>query len=418
MEDLNDELFLGLISVIVTARLLNRPPQLSSAIQRFILRRQRRRRLQSRFLQSLQLSHLYFRRRLAARKKRRAWVFPRPQNWFQGLLNDRVIDHWWKENFRVSRGTFEFICQLVGPNMERQNTRMREAIPVDKRVAASLWRLATGECYRSCGLMMGLAKPTVISCCHEFVQELCNFQNEIITFPSARADVIKKVQGFSMKSKVPNVVAAIDGSHIPIKAPLINHEDYFNRKHFYSCLVQGVVDYTGLFLSVAAGFPGSLHDARMLRLTDFYRAAEDEDILMEPTLDLGGTVIRPLVVGDSAYPLKTWLLPVLKDNGALTEDQKKFNKELSKARIISEHAFGLIKGRWRVLLKRLDEDHKRTPDTIVACCVLHNICIMRNEEFDGGHDDSDEDENHSDVGAPTQAARGVLQAVIEHVASQ
>lgn len=66
MEDLNDELFFGLISVIVTARLLNRPPQLSSAIQRFILRRQRRRRLQSRFLQSLQLSHLYFRRRLAA----------------------------------------------------------------------------------------------------------------------------------------------------------------------------------------------------------------------------------------------------------------------------------------------------------------------------------------------------------------
>lgn len=43
---------------------------------------------------------------------------------------------------------------------------------------------------------------------------------------------------------------------------------------------------------------------------------------------------------------------------------------------------------------------------------------MRNEEFDGDHDDSDEDENHSDVGAPTQAARGVLQAVIEHVASQ
>ena len=118
------------------------------------------------------------------------------------------------------------------------------------------------------------------------------------------------------------------------------------------------MDYTGLFLSVAAGFPRSLHDARMLRLTDFYRAAEDEDILMKPTLDLEGTIIRPLVVGDSAYPLKTWLLPVLKDNGALTEDQKKFNKELSKARIISEHAFGLIKGRWRVLLKRLDEDHK------------------------------------------------------------
>ena len=68
MEDLNDKLFFGVISVIVTMLLLNHPPQLSSAIQRFILRRQRRRRLQSRFLQPLQLSHLYFRRRLAVLK--------------------------------------------------------------------------------------------------------------------------------------------------------------------------------------------------------------------------------------------------------------------------------------------------------------------------------------------------------------
>ena len=55
----------------------------------------------------------------------------------------------------------------------------------------------------------------------------------------------------------------------------------------------------------------------MLRLSDVYWATENEDILMEPTLDLGGTVICPLVLGDSAYPLKTWLLPVIKDNGAL-----------------------------------------------------------------------------------------------------
>ena len=59
---------------------------------------------------------------------------------------------------------------------------------------------------------------------------------------------------------------------------------------------------------------------------------------MEPTLDLGGTVIRHPVVGDSAYKLKTWLLPVIKDIGALNQDQKKFNKELAKARIVSDHA--------------------------------------------------------------------------------
>lgn len=86
--------------------------------------------------------------------------------------------------------------------------------------------------------------------------------------------------------------------------------------------MQGIVDSSGLFLSVATGFPGILHDSRMLPLSDVYWAAENEGILMEPTLDLGGTVIRPLVVGDSEYPLKTWLLPVIKDNGTLNRDQK------------------------------------------------------------------------------------------------
>ena len=75
---------------------------------------------------------------------------------------------------------------------------------------------------------------------------------------------------------------------------------------------------------------------------------------MEPTLNLGGTVIHLLVLGDSVYPLKTWLLPVIKENGALNRDQKKFTKELSKAQIVSEHAFGLLTGRWRALLKCLD----------------------------------------------------------------
>ena len=229
MEIANCETY-GLLSVVL---LLIRQYPVDSVIQNFILRRMRRRRLRLRLLQSLQMLYLFYRnRRLqVARRPRRAWVFPRPQNWFQELLNSRALDHWWKENFRVSRATFEYICRLVGPAIARQNTRMRDAIPVEKRVAVSLWRLATGECYRSCGLMIGLAKPTVVKCCHEFVEAICRLQDDFIKFPSTRAEISRKIEGFSEKSKVPNVVAVIDGSHIPIKAPKENHKDYFNWKH-------------------------------------------------------------------------------------------------------------------------------------------------------------------------------------------
>ena len=75
--------------------------------------------------------------------------------------------------------------------------------------------------------MIGLAKPTVVKCCHEFVEAICRFQDDFIKFPSTRAEIGRKFEGFSEKSKFPNVVAAIDGS---LKAPKENHEDYFNRR--------------------------------------------------------------------------------------------------------------------------------------------------------------------------------------------
>lgn len=419
MEHVDHEVF-ALMSVVLL--LLEQSHSHTNSSISFLLRRRKRRQLRLRFLQSVQCVYLFARARYRAlRQPRQAWVFPRPQNWFELLLNDRTVDHWWKENFRVTRGTFEFICRLVGPALQRQDTRLRAAIPVEKRVAASLWRLASGECFRSCGLMLGLAKPTVVNCCHEFVQEICNFQNEFIQFPSTRAEIAKKIKDFSEISKIPNVVAAIDGSHVPIKKPITNHEDFFNRKHFYSYLVQGVVDSKGLFLSVATGFPGSLHDARMLRLSEFNRAADNEEILTEPTMDVQGTVIRPIVLGDSAYPLKSWLLPVIKNNNNLTREKKIFNKELSKARIVAEHAFGLMKGRWRVLQKRLDEDQARVPDTIIACCILHNICVMRGDEYDGdlfNDDTDDDDDDDADNAVARASARNTLQAIIDHVANQ
>ena len=63
----------------------------------------------------------------------------------------------------------------------------------------------------------------------------------------AWAEVKAKINGFSERSKIPNIVGAGDGTRVPIKVPKTNHEDYFNHKHFYSYVLQGIVDSTGLF---------------------------------------------------------------------------------------------------------------------------------------------------------------------------
>ena len=101
------------LASIISLLLLILFRQSSTALlcQCFIQRRNTRRRLRLRFFNAIAHSIYYItarrNNRARARAPRNVWVLPRPQMWFQQLLNDHALDHWWKENFRVTRATFE-----------------------------------------------------------------------------------------------------------------------------------------------------------------------------------------------------------------------------------------------------------------------------------------------------------------------
>lgn len=58
---------------------------------------------------------------------------------------------------------------------------------------------------------------------------------------------------------------AIDGSHIRINKPGEDPDSYINRKQYFSIHLQGTVDHRMRFLDVFIGYPGSVHDARVLK---------------------------------------------------------------------------------------------------------------------------------------------------------
>ena len=53
---------------------------------------------------------------------------------------------------------------------------------------------------------------------------ITKFLSEKIVFPSTELEINEITNGFRRIRRIPNVIGAIDGSHIPIKAP-----------HFVSC---------------------------------------------------------------------------------------------------------------------------------------------------------------------------------------
>ena len=90
-----------------------------------------------------------------------------------------------------------------------------------------------------------------------------------------KGEKLKKiVEGFETHWVFPQAAGAIDGSHIPIIRPDESASDYYNRKGYYSIIMQAVVDFRGLFMDMYIGWPGKLHDARVCKFLCVFKANE------------------------------------------------------------------------------------------------------------------------------------------------
>ncbi|XP_031328040.1 putative nuclease HARBI1 [Photinus pyralis] len=166
---------------------------------------------------------------------------------------------------------------------------------------------------------------------------------------------------------------AIDGTHVSITAPKEHPEAYVNRKGVHSMQLQVVCDHTGKFIHCYTGHLGSVHVVHFMRSEVFQFLNDPEKFPNNYHL-----------LGDAAYTLHKHLMVPYKDNSHLTIRQINYNKSHSSTRMAIEKAIGLLKGRLRRLLDNLPMTRTDLiPKYIIACCVIHNICLclLRHDHF-------------------------------------
>ena len=95
----------------------------------------------------------------------------------------------------------------------------------------------------------------------------------------------------------PNILGAIDGCHIAIEAPIQNPKSYFNRKRFHSIVLQGVCVEDLKFTDISVGWPGRIHDAKVLRNSSLWEVGYQN-------CENG----HYHLIGDAAYPVKDGLI--------------------------------------------------------------------------------------------------------------
>ena len=154
----------------------------------------------------------------------------------------------------------------------------------------------------------------------------------------------------------------------------------FNCKYLKDCTVKFTVTYTSirpvssvvlLPCRTQINLAQQWHDDRTAAVSKVEPKAEiaQGKILPGIAKNVGGVDVPPLIVGDSAFPFQTWLMKPY-TNAVLTEKQKYFNYRLSRARMVSEGAYGQLKGRWRVLFRRNECSQKNVRTVTMACIVL------------------------------------------------
>jgi hypothetical protein len=308
------------------------------------------------------------------------------QYWFNEICLN-MQDFEFKRHFRITRSTFEWLCCEIIPLLKRETTGSGlVGLAWEQKIGASLWFLATGECFRSIGERFGMGESTFSYALRDFINVIIvKFLAEKITFPNTVLEINEVVNGFRRIGRIPNVIGAIDGSHIPIKAPHLFPIDYFNRKGFYSIVLQAVVDHKKKFLDICVGWPGSTHDSRVLINSNLYNKFNSQNNLVPNCFS------NKYILGDGGYPNLSWLIVPYKDIGrGLIQKQTYFNFKHSQTRIKVEQAFGLLKGRWRCLIHNLEISLEIASHIITACCILHNICEERHDFLPSGeqHDDT------------------------------
>uniref|UniRef100_A0A3Q3F1G4 DDE Tnp4 domain-containing protein n=1 Tax=Labrus bergylta TaxID=56723 RepID=A0A3Q3F1G4_9LABR len=268
-----------------------------------------------------------------------------------------------------------------------------------------LYWLASATSYRVVAEAFAIPTQTVFDLVHKASKRVLAIVKRVIRFPTA-AEMDRVGAGFARlagSAVFARVAGSIDGCHVRVVAPAAHEQAYLNRRLFHSIQFQAICDHRGKFLDVFVGYPGSVHDARVLRHSDVY--------------------VHQL------YPPQAWFLiedggyPCIQDPITLITPyqepvqspvHRRFNGKLSRARLVVEQAFGIMKTRWRtIFLKAMEVRIPFAVEVITCCAVLHNLCLGTEDlEFPSDQDADEADPDDQDADEPRLSGRGGGVAVI------
>lgn len=292
-----------------------------------------------------------------------------PSRVFRDRMNpmDQFNENEFKDRYRLPRNAVIQLVELL-KHLEPMTHRNHSISAVEQL-------LLTINFYASGGFQISVAdnirvhKSTACRIIKKVSVEIAKLRQNFIKMPITGEDRNRIKSKFYTIRGFPNVLGAVDCTHIKIQSPGGPTAEVFrNRKGFFSLNVQAVCDADLFILDVICRWPGSVHDTTIFNdshlRADFERGVYGSDLLL----------------GDSGYPCRKYLLtPFLQPT---SDSERKYNEAQIATRNPIERCFGVLKRRFPCLSMGLRVKLDTVMNIIVACAILHNLAISHNDIMD------------------------------------
>ncbi|EZA59385.1 hypothetical protein X777_00507, partial [Ooceraea biroi] len=127
----------------------------------------------------------------------------RNTDWWEQIVQNHFNEEDWLESFRLC----DQLKNELPPSVNQLG--VREPISVQKQVAVCVYFLSSYCEYHVVGNVFGIHKSTVWKCVHKVVDIFMPKNDECQTIAAL----------FERRTNIPQLIGAIDGSHIPILPP-------------------------------------------------------------------------------------------------------------------------------------------------------------------------------------------------------
>ncbi|KAL3992610.1 ubiquitin carboxyl-terminal hydrolase 34 [Sarotherodon galilaeus] len=200
-----------------------------------------------------------------------------------------------RPDFRLSRESLAVLLNLL--NQDR-----RHGWGATIEILVFLFWLASGASYRVVSRVFGMPRSTVHYIVHRVTKEVLAIRYQVIHLPTTPEDLEVVSRGF---------------------AGLARHRAFMKV---------AVCDHRGRFIDTYVGWPGSVHDSRVLRHSPLY----SQSVYPPP---------GHFILADGGYPCLQRPLPLITPYKRPVQGvgAQRFNSHHSRARSIIERAFGMMK---------------------------------------------------------------------------